>query len=164
MNRPTEATIAGRQWQDTVKHWWTPRKERAALDAVCMCGLSPCAALALVIMSPTVLESSISGTASAQAVCTPRPARSTDALLSIDQVALLLGRTLKGARNLTSMGLLKYQLINGERYVRLGDLIAYKRDFDKGFAEWKADPLNQVPDDLPNPFEVIPEYAQMLEP
>jgi len=93
-----------------------------------------------------------------------RPALSSDALLSIDQVALLLGRTLKGARNLTSMGLLKYQLIDGERCVRLGDLIAYKRDFDKGFAEYLADPLNRPCDETPNPFDVLPEYADMLKP
>jgi len=88
----------------------------------------------------------------------------TDAILSLDQAAELLGETLRGVRDLTSVGLLKHQLIDGERCIWLSDLIAYKRDYEKGRAEWRADPLNRVPDDLPNPFDVIPEYAQMLEP
>jgi len=114
-------------------------------------------------MTPAVLEAS-SSTAPAQAVRSERRAPSADALLSLDQVATLLGKSLKGARNLTSMGLLKHQLIDGERCVRLGDLITYKRDFDKRYAEYLADPISQMPDDAPNPFDVLPEYAQMIEP
>jgi len=71
----------------------------------------------------------------------------TDAILSLDQVAPLLGKTLKGVRDLTKVGLLKHQLIDGERCVWLSDLVAYKIDFDKRFAEWQADPLNRMWDD-----------------
>jgi len=88
----------------------------------------------------------------------------TDAILSLDQAAELLGETLRGVRELTSVGLLKHQLIDGERCIWLSDLIAYKRDWDKRVEKWKADPLGRMPDDAPNPFDVIPEYAQMLEP
>jgi len=112
-------------------------------------------------MTPAVLEAS-SSTAPAQTgtVCrTETP--STDALLSLDQVATLLGKSLRGVRDLTSVGLLKHQLIDGERCVRLGDLIAYKRDFDRDYAEYLADPLSRMPDDLPNPVDVFPEYAHM---
>jgi len=115
-------------------------------------------------MPPTVLESPISSTAAPPAPRPPRPALSADAILSLDQAAALIGETLRGVRDLTSMGLLKYQLIDGECCVRLGDLIAYKRDFDKGYAEYLADPLNCPCDEPPNPFDVIPEYADMLKP
>jgi len=71
----------------------------------------------------------------------------TDAILSLDQAAPLLGKTLKGVRQLTATGLLKHQLIDGERCVWLSDLVAYKNDFDKRFAEWQADPLNRMWDD-----------------
>jgi len=87
----------------------------------------------------------------------------TDAILSLDQVAPLLGKTLKGVRHLTKVGLLKHQLIDGERCVWLSDLVAYKTDYDRRLVKWQADPLNQAPDDSPNPFDVLPEYAQMLE-
>jgi len=113
-------------------------------------------------MTPTVLEPPPSP-APAQAA-RQRSTLPTDAILSLDQAAELLGETLQGVRDLTSIGLLKHQLIDGERCVWLRDLIAYKCDFEKGRAEWRADPLNQVPDDLPNPFDILPEYAQMLEP
>jgi len=66
------------------------------------------------------------------------------AILSLEQVAELLGKTLKHTRNLISVGLLNHQLIDGERCVWLSDLIAYKRDFDRDYAEWKADPLNRM--------------------
>jgi len=85
----------------------------------------------------------------------------TDAILSLDQVAPLLGKTLKGVRHLTTTGLLKHQLIDGERCVWLSDLIAYKTDFDRDYAEYLADPLSRMPDDLPNPVDVFPEYAHM---
>jgi len=71
----------------------------------------------------------------------------TDAILSIEQVAELLGQPPRETRDLTSMGLLKYQLIDGERCIWLSDLITYKRDFDRARAEWRADPLNRMWDD-----------------
>jgi len=74
---------------------------------------------------------------------TPPP----DAILSLDQAAQLLGETLRGVRDLTTVGLLKHQLIDGERCIWLSDLVAYKTDFDKRFAEWQADPLNRMWDD-----------------
>jgi len=85
----------------------------------------------------------------------------TDAILSLEQAAVLLGESLREVRNLTSVGLLKHQLIDGERCVWLSDLIDYKRDFDKRFAAWQANPLSQMPDDTPNPVDVLPEYAHM---
>jgi len=84
-----------------------------------------------------------------------------DTLLSLEQAAVLLGESLQETRDLTSIRLLKYQLIDGERCVLLSDLIAYKADFDKRYAIWRADPLNQMPDDTPNPVDVLPEYAHM---
>jgi len=80
----------------------------------------------------------------AQARATPPP---TDAILSLDQVAPLLGKTLKGVRHLTTTGLLKHQLIDGERCVWLSDLVAYKVDYDRRLARWQADPLNRMWDD-----------------
>jgi len=80
----------------------------------------------------------------AQAAC-PRPP--TDAILSIEQAAVLLGETLRGVRDLTRLGLLKHQLIDGERCVWLSDLIAYKTEFERARAEWQADPLNRMWDD-----------------
>jgi len=71
----------------------------------------------------------------------------TDAILSLDQVAPLLGKTLKGVRHLTKVGLLKHQLIDGKRCIWLSDLITYKADFDKRFAEWESAPLNRMWDD-----------------
>jgi len=68
----------------------------------------------------------------------------TDAILSLDQVAPLLGKTLKGVRDLTKVGLLKHQLIDGERCVWLSELIAYKIDYDRRRAQWQADPLNRM--------------------
>jgi len=62
------------------------------------------------------------------------------------------------------MGLLKHQLIDGERCIWLSDLIAYKRDFERARAKWEADPLNRPCDETPNPFDVLPEYADMLRP
>jgi len=98
-------------------------------------------------MTPEVLEAPTAPITPEQAA-TPAPrAPSVDALLSIEQAAILLGESPSETRDLTGMGLLKYQLIDGERCVRLGDLIAYKRDFDKRFAEWQADPLNRMWDD-----------------
>jgi len=118
----------------------------------------------LFVMTPAVLEAS-SSTAPAQTGTVRRTVTpSNDALLSLDQVADLLGKTLRGVRELTSVGLLKHQLIDGERCVRLGDLIAYKRDFDKRYAEYLKSPTSRIDDEMPNPFDVLPEYAQMLEP
>jgi len=71
----------------------------------------------------------------------------TDAILSIEQAAVLLGESPCETRDLTSVGLLKHQLIDGERCVWLSDLIAYKSDFERGRAEWRADPLNRMWDD-----------------
>jgi len=85
----------------------------------------------------------------------------TDAILSLDQVAPLLGETLRGVRDLTSVGLLKHQLIDGERCVWLSDLIAYKTDYDRQLADYLADPISRIPDDSPNPVDVLPEYAHM---
>jgi len=85
----------------------------------------------------------------------------TDALLSLEQVAVLLGETTREVRNLTSVGLLKHQLIDGERCVRLSDLIDYKRNFDRAYAEYLKSPTSRMPDDLPNPIDVFPEYAHM---
>jgi len=85
----------------------------------------------------------------------------TDAILSLDQVAPLLGKTLKGVRDLTKVGLLKHQLIDGERCVWLSDLVAYKTDYDRRLAEYLADPISRIPDDTPNPVDVLPEYAHM---
>jgi len=132
-----------------------PVRKQGGLDAVLECGLTPITYLPLVMVftvlePPTMAKSPIASGPT-------RRVPSADALLSLDQVATLLGKTLKGARNLTSMGLLKHQLIDGERCVRLGDLIAYKRDFDKRYAEYLADPISRIPDDSPNPFDVLPE-------
>jgi len=71
----------------------------------------------------------------------------TDAILSLDQAAALLGETLRGVRDLTKIGLLKHQLIDGERCVWLSELIAYKIDYDRRRAQWQADPLNRMWDD-----------------
>jgi len=71
----------------------------------------------------------------------------TDAILSLDQAAQLLGETLRGVRDLTTVGLLKHQLIDGERCVWLSDLITYKADFERARAAWEADPLNRMWDD-----------------
>jgi len=90
-------------------------------------------------MATTALES--------PSVQASRATLPTDAILSLDQVAELLGKTLKGVRHLTSIGLLKHQLIDGERCVWLSDLIAYKTDFDRRLAEWKSAPLNRMWDD-----------------
>jgi len=100
-------------------------------------------------MTPEVLDAPASTvpTASEQTARPAQRAPSTDALLSLEQAAILLGESPSETRDLTSMGLLKHQLIDGERCVRLGDLITYKRDFDKRFAEWQADPLNRMWDD-----------------
>jgi len=113
-------------------------------------------------MTPAVLEAS-SSTAPAQAI-QPTAPPPRDAILSLDQAAELLGESLGETRDLTSVGLLKHQLIDGERCVWLSDLIAYKRNFERARAEWRADPLSRLPNDAPNPFDVLPEYAQMLEP
>jgi len=85
--------------------------------------------------------------APAQTATAQRNSLPKDAILSLEQAAELLGETLRGVRDLTSLGLLKHQLIDGERCVWLSDLIAYKRDFDRGYAEWQADPLNRMWDD-----------------
>jgi len=90
-------------------------------------------------MTPAVLESPVAPSASVQPT---RESLSKDAILSIEQAAELLGETLRGVRDLTSIGLLKYQLIDGERCTWLSDLIAYKRDFERARAKWEADPLN----------------------
>jgi len=112
-------------------------------------------------MTPAVLESPAAPSASAQSTRASLP---KDAILSIEQAAELLGETPCETRDLTSMGLLKHQLIDGERCVWLSDLIAYKRDFERARAEWEADPLNRPCDETPNPFDVLPEYAEMLRP
>jgi len=121
----------------------------------------------MAIMVPEVLEApSAPASAPAQKLPLAQAARAslpTDAILSLDQAADLLGKTLKGVRNLTSMGLLKHQLIDGERCVWLSDLITYKRDFDKAYAEYLKSPTSRMPDDLPNPIDVFPEYAHMRE-
>jgi len=116
-------------------------------------------------MTPAVLEAS-SSTAPAQAARPAPRAPSSDALprdaiLSLEQAAELLGETLRGVRDLTSVRLLKHQLIDGERCVWLSDLLTYKRDFERAQAEYRADPLSRLPDDLPNPIDVLPEYAHM---
>jgi len=113
-------------------------------------------------MTPAVLEASsrTAPTTPAQAV-QPTAPLPRDAILSLEQAAELLGETLRGVRDLTSVGLLKHQLIDGERCVWLSDLITYKRNFDRGYAEYLADPLSRMPDDLPNPVDVFPEYAHM---
>jgi len=59
------------------------------------------------------------------------------------------------------MGLLKHQVLDGERCVWLSDLLTYKRDFARDFAEYLADPLSRLDDDSPNPVDVLPEYAHM---
>jgi len=87
-----------------------------------------------------------------------------DAILSIEQAAELLGESPGETRDLTSLGLLKHQLIDGERCVWLSDLLAYKRDFDKRFAEYLKSPTSRIDDEMPNPFDVLPEYAEMLKP
>jgi len=109
-------------------------------------------------MTPAVLESPIAPSAPAQSA---RAALPKDAILSLDQAAELLGETLRETRDLTSMGLLKHQLIDGERCVWLSDLIAYKCDFERARAKWQANPLSRMPDDTPNPVDVLPEYAHM---
>jgi len=111
-------------------------------------------------MTPAVLESSTASTAPAQASqpTTPLP---RDAILSLDQAAELLGESLGEVRDLTSVGLLKHQLIDGERCIWLSDLITYKRNFERAYAEYLADPLSKLPDDAPNPIDVLPEYAHM---
>jgi len=70
-----------------------------------------------------------------------------DAILSLEQCAEILGECLDETRDLTSMGFLKYQLIDGERCVWLSDLLTYKRDFERDYAIWEADPLNKMWDD-----------------
>jgi len=115
-------------------------------------------------MTPEVLGAPSAQTTSAQqspAAQATRASLPTDAILSLDQAAALLGESLRETRNLTSVGLLKHQLIDGERCIWLSDLITYKTDFDKRFAEYLADPLSRMPDDLPNPVDVLPEYAHM---
>jgi len=114
-------------------------------------------------MTPEVLDAPAATAlpASEEPVRPARRAPSTDALLSIEQAAILLGESLSETRDLTSMGLLKYRLIDGERCVRLGDLIAYKRNFDRAYAEYLKSPTSRMPDDLPNPIDVFPEYAHM---
>jgi len=116
-------------------------------------------------MTPAVLEASsrTAPTTSTQAV-QPTAPLPRDAILSLDQAAELLGESLGEVRDLTSMGLLKHQLIDGERCVWLSDLITYKRNFNKRFAEYLNSPTSRMDDDMLNPFDVIPEYAQMLEP
>ncbi|KXU36501.1 hypothetical protein AXK11_04485 [Cephaloticoccus primus] len=84
----------------------------------------------------------------------------TDAILSIEHAAELLGETPGETRDLTSMGLLKYQLIDGERCIWLSDLITYKRKMERARIEWEADPLSRMPDG-PNPIDVFPEYAHL---
>jgi len=113
-------------------------------------------------MTPAVLEAS-SSTAPSQAI-QPTAPLPRDAILSIEQAAEVLGESPCEVRDLTSVGLLKHQLIDGERCIWLSDLITYKRNFERARAEWRADPLSRLPDDAPNPFDVLPEYAQMLEP
>jgi len=114
-------------------------------------------------MTPEVLDApaSIASTVPAQTLRPASRAPSSDALLSLEQAAILLGETLKGIRHLTGLGLLKHQLIDGECCVRLGDLIDYKRDFERARAQWEANPLSRMPDDTPNPVDVLPEYAHM---
>jgi len=115
-------------------------------------------------MTPEVLEAPSAQTTSAQqspAAQATRASLPTDAILSLDQAAALLGESLKGVRHLTSMGLLKHQLIDGERCVWLSDLIVYKTDFERARARWEANPLSRMPDDTPNPVDVLPEYAHM---
>jgi len=116
-------------------------------------------------MTPAFLEAS-SSTASAQAARPEGRAASSDALprdaiLSLEQAAELLGETLRGVRDLTSVRLLKHQLIDGERCVWLSDLLTYKRDLERARARWEANPLSRMPDDTPNPVDVLPEYAHM---
>jgi len=119
-------------------------------------------------MTPAVLEVS-SSTASAQ-VAQPAPrapsndALPRDAILSLEQAAELLGESLGETRDLTSVGLLKHQLIDGERCVWLSDLITYKRNFERARAEWRNSPTSRIDDEMLNPFDVLPEYAAMLEP
>gem|GEM_PF-1267093 len=117
-----------------------------------------------VIMTPEVLEAPSAQTTSAQQSPVAQATRAslpTDAILSLDQAAALLGESLRETRNLTSVGLLKHQLIDGERCVWLSDLIAYKTDFERARARWEANPLSRMPDDSPNPVDVLPEYAHM---
>jgi len=114
-------------------------------------------------MAPAVLDAPISNATSPSAQLRAQP-KPTDAILSLDQVAILLGETLKGVRDLTSVGLLKHQLIDGERCVWLSDLITYKRDFDRDYAEYLKSPTSRMDDSMLNPFDVLPEYAAMLEP
>jgi len=111
-------------------------------------------------MTPAVLEVPSSSTAPAQAA-QPTAPLPRDAILSLEQAAELLGETLRGVRDLTSVRLLKHQLIDGKRCVWLSDLITYKRNFERERAEYRADPLSRLPDDLPNPIDVLPEYAHM---
>jgi len=128
-------------------------------------------------MAPAVLDAPISSTQKPSAAEETRPSEAasttaaqtagpqpTDAILSLDQVAVLLGKTQKHARNLTGVGLLKHQLIDGERCVWLSDLITYKRDFDRDYAEYLKSPTSRMDDSMLNPFDVLPEYAAMLEP
>jgi len=156
------ACTEGRRGRHEVP-WLSPRP----LDVVRGCAqlkLPPLLSIVLFLaMTPEVLEAPVvlAPSAPAEPACPARRAPSTDALLFLDQVAILLGETLKGARHLTSMGLLKHQLIDGECCVRLGDLIAYKRDFDRAYAEYLKSPTSRMPDDLPNPIDVFPEYAHM---
>jgi len=115
-------------------------------------------------MTPEVLEAPSAQTTSAQQSPVAQATRAslpTDAILSLDQAAALLGESLRETRNLTSVGLLKHQLIDGERCVWLSDLIAYKTDFERARARWEANPLSRMPDDSPNPVDVLPEYAHM---
>jgi len=116
-------------------------------------------------MAPEVLDAPAS-TTSAQKLLSAQAAQQrstlpTDAILSLDQAAALLGKTLKGTRHLLCTGLLKHQLIDGERCVWLSDLITYKTDFERARARWEANPLSRMPDDGPNPVDVLPEYAHM---
>jgi len=118
-------------------------------------------------MTPEVLEAPSAQTTAAQqspAAQATRAGLPTDAILSLDQAAALLGESLKGVRHLTSLGLLKHQLIDGERCVWLSDLIVYKTDFERARAEYRNSPTSRIDDDMLNPFDVLPEYKEMLEP
>jgi len=87
-----------------------------------------------------------------------------DCLLSLEQCAELLGESLQETRALTSVQLLKHEVVDGQRRVWLSDLLTYKRDFDRAFAEYLADPLNTPCEETPNPVDVLPEYAHMRLP
>jgi len=115
-------------------------------------------------MTPAVLEASSSAaTATTAQTVQPTAPLPRDAILSLEQAAELLGETLRGVRDLTSVRLLKHQLIDGERCIWLSDLITYKRDFERARAEYRNSPTSRMPDDLPNPIDVFPEYAHMRE-